>query len=199
MRSPASPGSPPRLSLEDVVLDLCEGAGPAELVDLLTLAVGTRRTSAARLRLALRARTRHSRRGLLEELLGDVAAGVRSPLEQRYLDDVERAHRLPTGRRQQRAGRPYLRDVVYEAYGLVVELDGRLGHTGLGAFRDMRRDNVATLAGEASLRYGSRDVAGSPCAVAWQVGAVLSARGWADLPSRCSRCAEVPLAELGIV
>ncbi len=199
VRSPRSPGSPPRLPIEDVVLDLAEGGDPAALVDLLTLAVGTRHTSAARLRLALRGRSRHSRRKLLEELLGDVAGGVRSPLEQRYLCDVERAHHLPTGHRQQRAGRPYLRDVVYEQYRLVVELDGRLGHTGLGAFRDMRRDNVATLAGEASLRYGSRDIAGSPCAVAWQVGSVLAARGWAGLPSRCPLCAEIPLTEFGMV
>lgn len=199
LRSSTSPGSPPRLTVEDTVLDLCEGADVAAIVDLLTLAVNTRHTTARRIRTVLAQRPRHSRRQLLEEILGDVAIGVRSTLEHRYLRDVERAHGLPVGRRQQRAGRPELRDVVYEAYRLVVELDGRLGHTGLGSFRDMRRDNVATVQGEASLRYGTRDVAGLPCAVAWQVAGVLIDRGWPGFPTSCTNCADVPLEEWAMV
>ena len=38
-----------------------------------------------------------------------------------------------------------------------------------GPFRDMRRDNSATTDGLATLRYGYRDVFGSPCEVAAQV------------------------------
>jgi very-short-patch-repair endonuclease len=150
--------------------------------------VQTRRTTAARLRLALDARSRHSRRLLLRELLADVADGVESPLELRYLRDVERAHGLPEGRRQQVSRHQHRRDVVYRDYGLVVELDGRLGHEGMGRFRDMTRDNLATVSGEASLRYGHADVAGEPCLVARQVGEVLVLRGWRGQFRLCGRC-----------
>lgn len=67
----------------------------------------------------------------MTEVLEDVATGVYSVLEHRYLTRVERPHGLPTARRQRvvRAGRgPAYRDVEYPTIGLVVELDGRLGH-----------------------------------------------------------------------
>ncbi|WP_375422971.1 hypothetical protein [uncultured Friedmanniella sp.] len=75
-------------------------------------------------------------------------------------------------------GRRHRRDVRYSAYGVVVELDGRLGHEGLGRFRDMARDNGAVLDGEVTLRYGSAEVFGEACLVARQVGAVLGGPGW---------------------
>jgi hypothetical protein len=79
---------------------------------------------------------------LLGVLLSDVGAGAESPLELTYLWDVERAHGLPVGRRQaSRLGLPYASDVSYDAFGLLVELDGRLGHDGAARFRDMQRDN----------------------------------------------------------
>lgn len=191
MRS-AARGEPPRTGLEDTVLDLCQTATVEEVVGWVTQAVQTRKTSAARLRRALESRTRHGRRAVLTELLGDVEDGVRSPLELRYRNDVERAHGLPRGERQLRSRRRHLRDVVYDEQHLVVELDGRVGHEGLGRFRDMARDNYATLSGESSLRYGFADVAGSPCVVAWQVAAVLRARGWGEVPHRCPDCAAAP-------
>lgn len=46
-------------------------------------------------------------------------------------------------------------------YGLLIELDGRIGHTGDGRFRDMRRDNAAATDGLATLRYGWHDVSGA--------------------------------------
>jgi hypothetical protein len=187
-RSPRSPGQPPRLTLEDTVLDLCDGADVREIVGWVTQAVTSRRTTVVRLRRALEARSRHSRRRLLDELLGDVAEGVESPLELRYLRDVERAHGLPKGNRQNVSRVRDRRDVVYRQYGLVVELDGRLGHEGLGRFRDMRRDNDATVDGEATLRYGSVDVNGEPCLVARQVAEVLVLRGWRGEFRLCARC-----------
>lgn len=195
MRS-ASRGSPPRTGLEDTVLDLSQYADVSEIVGWVTQAVQTHRTSADRLRRALNARTRHSRRAVLNELLGDVDDGVRSPLELRYRTDVERAHGLPQGTRQHRSRRRHLRDVVYQEQQTVVELDGRIGHEGLGRFRDMARDNVATLQGEVTLRYGFADVAGTPCAVAAQVAVVLQTRGWTGGPQRCPRCSAVPEADL---
>ena len=154
----------------------------------MTQAIQSRRTSAARLQHALEARSRHGRRALLSELLGDVALGVESPLELRYLRDVERPHGLPQGDRQHQSRSRHRRDVVYLGYRLVVELDGRLGHEGVGRFRDMERDNQATLDGEATLRYGFRDIAGLPCLVARQVGGVLMTRGWPGPFLRCPSC-----------
>jgi very-short-patch-repair endonuclease len=180
-------GSPPRLGVEDTLLDLLAEASHEEVVHLVTAAVQQRRTDARRLRAALSRRRLVPHRGLLTDLLAEVEAGVRSPLERSYLRDVERAHGLPVGRRQA-SRRNTETDVLYEDYGLLVELDGRLGHDGLGRFRDMRRDNVATTDGLATLRYGHRDVYGEPCAVAWQVADNLTLRGWTGLLTRCPRC-----------
>jgi hypothetical protein len=49
----------------------------------------------------MRARVRW--RADMLQALEDVADGVHSPLEYRYLRDVERAHGLPTGKRQAHA------------------------------------------------------------------------------------------------
>jgi hypothetical protein len=115
----------------------------------------------------------------------------------RYLHDVERAHGLPTGERQSRSTAGDVRDVLYRRYATVVELDGRLGHEGLGRFRDMRRDNAATLDGDVTLRYGDADIRTEPCAVAFQVAEVLIRRGWGGLPTRCRRCRLVPTSLVG--
>jgi very-short-patch-repair endonuclease len=144
-----------------------------------------------------RARQRH--RGLIESILSDVADGAESPLELRYLKDVERAHQLPGGRRQRkRLGLPYCSDVGYDAFQVLVELDGRIGHDGTDRFRDLDRDNrFATLAW-LTLRYGWYDVVHRPCLVAFQVASVLINRGWPGLPSRCPRCSAVPAYELAV-
>ncbi len=78
--------------------------------------------------------------------------------------------------------------MLYEKYGLLVELDGRLGHEGMGRFRDMRRDNASTSDGLATLRYGKADVFGLPCEVAMEVAHNLVLRGWNGPPDRCDRC-----------
>ena len=109
-----------------------------------------------------------------------------------YARDIERAHGLPRGSRQAVSrGRQYLRDVDYEAFGVLVELDGRLGHTGMGRFRDMWRDNSATIESRVTLRYGSVDLYRRPCEVALQVASVLTRRGWIGSPVRCDRCRRV--------
>ena len=76
--------------------------------------------------------------------------------------------------------------MCYEEFGLLVELDGRLAHAGMGRFRDMRRDNRCTTDGLATLRYG--DVFGLPCEVALEVGVNLVRRGWAAGTARCDNC-----------
>ena len=72
--------------------------------------------------------------------------------------------------------------------GTLVELDGKAGHTGAGKFRDMRRDNSATVDGLSTLRYGWSAVHDEPCVVAVEVAEVLINRGWRGLLERCGRC-----------
>lgn len=79
-------------------------------------------------------------------------------------------------------------DVAHIDQRVLVELDGHLGHTGDGAFRDATRDNRHTLAGFTTLRFGWHDVAKSPCTIAAQVAAVLTTKGWRDRPRQCRRC-----------
>ena len=191
VRGRRSVGMPPRLGLEDTVLDLVAVCtDPSEVVGWVTSAVQTRRTSPARLRRALASRRLQRHRRLLEDLLLDVAAGAVTPLELGYLRKVERPHQLPVGRRQRRRRRTEV-DVWYEEYGLLVELDGRLGHEGMGRFRDMHRDNASTSDGLATLRYGHADVHGSSCQVARQVAENLIRRGWDGSPTRCDSCRRV--------
>jgi len=188
-RSPRSVKAPPRLTVEDTVLDLSTEAGRADLIALVTKAVQARRTTPRRLLAALNDRSRHRHRRLLADVLGDVAAGAESPLEMKYLHDVERPHGLPHGNRQQRRqGLPYVSDVGYDEFRVLVELDGRTGHEGVGRFRDMNRDNQFALIEWITLRYGWYDVVYRPCLVAFQVAGALVARGWNDLPMRCSKC-----------
>ena len=180
-------GEPPRTSLEDTVLDIASRMGrDGDLIALLADVVSGRRTSPRRLLTALDDRARFPRRRLVEGILGEVADGVHSVLERAYRRDVEIAHDLPRARRQvMLAGRS---DVLYEAYGVVVELDGRLGHIGSEAFRDLERDNRNMLRDLITLRYGHRDVVDHPCAIADQVAGALLARGWSGPLRACPRC-----------
>ena len=187
-RSARSTGSPPRLPVPDTVLDLCEGASARTVEDLVTRSMQKHLTTAAHLRRALERRSRHSRRRLLNELLAEVGEGAESPLELRYLRDVERRHGLPGGQRQRRTVSPGRRDVLYPGYGVVVELDGRLGHEGEARFRDMDRDNAALLEQLVTMRFGFGDVAGEPCRVAAQVAHLLGQRGWPGPIRRCAAC-----------
>ena len=187
-----SRGNPPRIGIEDVVLDLCANGEAADAIGWLTTSVQRRLTTPERLRRALDRRDRQRHRKVILDLLSEVAQGAQSPIEVLYARAVERAHGLPRGCRQAVSrGRQYRRDVDYEAFGVVVELDGRLGHTGMGRFRDMWRDNSATIENRVTLRYGSVDLHRRPCEVALQVASVLTRRGWTGSPVRCDRCRRV--------
>ena len=183
---------PPRIGVADTVLDLCDEAPASEVAGLVTAAVQSRRVTVPALRRCASRRARLRHRTLIRTLLGDVETGAETPLELQYLRAVERPHRLPESRRQAANRAGGAQDVRYDAYLTIVELDGRLGHTGTGRFRDMSRDNLSTLTGAATLRYGHLDLFGSPCLVAWQVAQVLMGRGWTGMPTRCSNCRSVP-------
>ncbi len=189
VRAFSTRAEPARTRIEDTVLDLCADGSEADCISWVTSAVQRRLTTVDDLRKGMGRRARQPHRKLLVSLLSDAASGVHSPLEHRYLHEVERAHRLPDGRRQQpRAGRHEFVDVRYAKYGLVVELDGRVGHLGSGAFRDRRRDNSHTRTGTFTLRYGWHDVTADPCSVALDVAEVLIGLGWDGYPGKCPNC-----------
>jgi hypothetical protein len=182
-------GSPPRLSVEDTVLDLCDRSEREDVVGWVSAAVQRRLTTPKRLRRRVDERSRLQHRQLVLSLIDDAELGAESPIEIAYLNDVERAHGLLPGERQRRpVGSTYVTDVTYRPYALVVELDGKLAHLGKGRFRDMRRDNAHVLLGHATLRFGHADVLTSPCEVAVQVADVLIRCGWRCFPAPCRRC-----------
>ena len=189
--------SPPRVRLEDAVLDVASGAARVDrAVSVLADAVQSGRTTPARLRAALDGRPRLRQRRLLGQLVREVGAGSRSPLELRYRRDVERPHGLPraAGQVAERVdGRLEVRDLIYERFGVVVELDGRLGHADArGRDADLARDLLVAAGLRLTLRLGWRQVAVESCSTAWAVGEVLRARGWRGSPRPCPRCPGSP-------
>jgi very-short-patch-repair endonuclease len=155
---------PWRTRFEETVLDLAERGSTDEVLALLGRAFFRGQTTEATLRSLLENRARHRRRRLLTDVLADVADGAQSAMEVRFLQDVERAHGLPRGRRQAPsvAGRLRLHDVAYDEQRVLVELDGRLGHVGEGRISDGRRDRRSAGQGWLTLRAFWIDVAGTP-------------------------------------
>ncbi len=180
---------PPRTRIEETVLDLVDQAkDPDEVVALITGACQRRLTTAARLGRCAAGRKRLRWRGLVDDVLDDVRDGAQSALERRWRCDVEQAHGLPAGKRNHcdgPRGRRRYRDVDYDEFALVVELDGNAAHPVVDRELDRARDNDVAESARVTLRYGSRSVAGSPCAAAAQVGRVLAARGWQGQIRRC--------------
>ena len=176
---------PHRTTVEHTVLDLCHHGGADRIVAMAAKAVGLGLTNTARLRATVGERPRQSDRSLLLEILAEVAEGCESPAERRYLRDAERAHGLPQGRSQSPFGRAGRRDREYE-WGVVVEVDGRLGHASwTDVQRDGRRDRSALVAGRLTLRCYWPDLVPSPCDLAGEVAHVLRSRGWAGRPRSC--------------
>lgn len=180
--------SPPRLQYEHAVLDMALEAGDdLTAIGLLARAVQSRRTTALRLLDSVGERSRVRRRAWLMAVLSDIAEGTCSVLEHEYLARVERAHGLPRGSRQRRAGTStgvVYRDVAYDA--LLVELDGRLFHDTAGQRdRDFERDLDAAVDGRQTLRLSWGQVHVRPCSTAAKVAAVLARRGWAGSLAAC--------------
>ncbi len=82
--------------------------------------------------------------------------------------------------------------MAYQAYGVVIELDGRAAHPEEWRWRDIRRDNASAAGGQQTLRYGWADMTGRPCGVAAEVGAVLTGHGWDGRLRRCGPACRVP-------
>jgi len=188
--------SPPRTRIEQTVLDLIEAMDdPAERYDLICRAIGSRLTTAARLREALDQRNRFRDRREAESALGDAGLGALSNLERWYLRGVERRHKLPAATRQARVRigdkNSYL-DNLYEDYLVCVELDGAAAHPAGEQWRDKRRDrrNLA-LEKVVTMRFGYPDLRTeqAQCRTAAEVAGVLRDRGpRVGVHCRLARC-----------
>jgi Transcriptional regulator, AbiEi antitoxin len=181
---------PPRTRIEETVLDLSQTARSIDdICGWVTRAFARDLTDEVRLREAMGVRPRLRWRADLHELIVAAAGGDHSVLEFRYHRDVEQAHRLPEPDRQvpfAGPGRRGRRDRVYQEYGVVVELDGRLAHPAEDSWKDSARDNAAAAGGKQSLRYGWSQVKWHACETAVEVAKVLRQRGWEGLPRPCS-------------
>jgi hypothetical protein len=194
--------TPPRTRIEETVLDLA--AMSVTLDDAcgwVSGALNRRLTTPARLRAALEQRHRMRWRPAVAELLSADAVGVHSVLEYRYLREVERPHGLPRGTRQalvRRGSRTEYRDVLYDSYGLAVELDGRFAHPADTRWRDIHRDNAAAADGLITLRYGWLDIHQHGCEVAAEVAAVLAHRGYREARPCAPDCPVPPADRPGL-
>ena len=183
---------PHRTTVAHTVLDLSMGAGVDRFVSLAARALQLGLVNEASLLDALSGRPNQSHRVLVVEALTDVGAGAESAAEHRYINDVERAHGLPEGRRQAPARGQQRRDNAYDDVEVVVEIDGRLAHAGWAAQqRDSRRDREAAKGGRLTVRGYWTDVAVTPCSFALDLSDIFRARGWSDTrrPCRRSGCA----------
>lgn len=188
---------PPRMRAEEALIDemadrLCRGEVDRAFA-ILAEVITDRRTTVERVLLRLRLRGRVGQRRLLEAMLTDVRDGLCSVLERGYRDRVERPHGLPRGARQRASratGTLTLQDVRYDDVGVIVELDGTLGHTSTAdRDADALRD-LSELAGSsrvtARLTYGL--VFRHGCRTAMHIGEILRGRGWRGRLRRCPRC-----------
>jgi hypothetical protein len=165
---------PPRTMIDETVLDLVQGAASFDdVVALLARACQKRLTTPFLLSESLGLRAKARWRSEIDLALRDVADGVHSPLEYRYVRDVERAHGLPAAKRQgiasQHGGR----------------IDGQASHPDERRWHDKHRDNAAAAEGLATLRYGWADVTERTCETAAEIAEVLRRRGWPGPLRRC--------------
>ncbi len=187
VRLPSRSIDPARTRIEDTTLDLCAAADTdQDVITWITRACQRRLTTPERLARRLEERTRVRRRRLIRTVLVDASQGVTSHLELRALRTVFRPHGLPFQLQARLGAR--IADAMCREFAVIVELDGRVGHTEEGAFRDRHRDNLHAAAGLVTLRFGWWDLVNDPCGVAQEIRAVLVARGWSAPPPPCSRC-----------
>jgi hypothetical protein len=179
-------GWPHRISAPHTVLDLARGKPIDRAVTLAARAVDLGLATPDQIVSALRERSREPHGRLLVEILTDVGQGSESAAEVRYVRDVERRHGLPPGRRQVPTGAGGRRDVEYEDFGLVVEVDGRMGHQAWASRqKDGRRDRTTLVSGRVTVRCFWVDLVPTACALAMDVGAILQSRGWTGQVRPC--------------
>jgi hypothetical protein len=172
------------------VLDVARDGSAADALSVVARAVQKDLVTVAELRQELGRRPGHRYGGVLRPALGDVEDGGQSGAELLYIRDVERAHGLPAATRQSPSdrGRRRFHDHEYEEWGLIVEVDGRLGHEQWSdRVRDGQRDRQLLRDSRMTTRVFWVDVAVQPCATAIDVAAILRGRGWTGAARPCRR------------
>jgi hypothetical protein len=192
IRHPAR--TPPRTRVEETILDLIQRSSSFDdVLSWLCKGCGRRLVTPQLIGTAVGMRGRLRWRDDILGALPLIAEGAHSPLEYRYVRDVEEAHGLPKAKRQARRvsgkarlPRPRYLDNLYEAFGIVVELDGRADHLVEDRWRDIRRDNANARSGIMTLRYNWADVTHRPCEVAADIAAALRICTWTGMPCPCA-------------
>ena len=184
------PGCPPAERPAYAIIDATQTSRSRRYVEqLVTDACQRRLATPSDIRKAMNAHRRVRFRSLIKDLLSEVEGGATTVLEVDAVRLVLRPHGLPTGTGQVReydGGAVVLRDRVIKEFGLVLELDGRLGHADpRSRFRDFRRDNAVTASGRTALRFGWMDVHEDACQSAYQIAQVLISRGWRGWITPC--------------
>lgn len=181
----------PRTTVEDTVLDLVDSARTFDDVyGWISAALGRQATTVGSLTEALGKRKRIRWRTWLTEALDEADEGLNSPLERRYVRDVERAHGLPAAVRQAKrrvgSGNIYL-DNLYSDFAVCVELDGAASHPAEGRWKDTRRDNSNLIDSDIrTLRHNWVSVTERCCETALGVAKLLRRRGWLGTLHPCS-------------
>lgn len=186
--------SPPRVRIEHAAIDVASSRhrDPVGMFRTLADVCQTRRTTAERIGGVLGTRGRVPGKTLMVDLLEDLATGACSVLEREYLR-IERLHGLPEGKRQKRstsAGKSAYRDVDYEEFGVLVELNGRAFHDdALSWDVDALRDLDTLVASDRpTVRLTFGLVCGAPCQTLAKVGVLLGRRGWTGTIRPCPAC-----------
>ena len=159
----------PVLTIEHTVLSIVADAqADPRAVEAILRACRLRLTTPDRLLAVAATRPRLRRRGLLVQVCAEVREGVTSELEKRIAAGSRcrmacpRVGCRPPRTRDLGGGVPRC---AVRGQGVIVELDGRLGHEQESeVLRDQERDNHATLTGQATLRFGG---SGSWATPAW--------------------------------
>ncbi|MFN2319322.1 MAG: hypothetical protein ABR500_06530 [Dermatophilaceae bacterium] len=175
----------------DTVLD-CSSNPLLDEHDVVALIADAARlgsVSAPDLAHRLRSRCRHPRRLVIELAIGDVDEGAESVLEVVVLRRVIRAHGLPKMSCQvpdaDVGDSPVRRDFENGQFGVILELDGRLGHEGSGRLADLRRDRKASASGRVTLRAGWVNAHLDPCDLAHDLFRTFQARGYTGTIIAC--------------
>ena len=182
----------PRTRIEDTVLDLVSAATDFDHgYTWVSRAVSRKLVTVDALRAALAGRSRMRWRHWLSDSFEESGDGMQSPLERRYVRDVERAHGLPASRHQVRRqinGKAHYKDNWYPEYRIAVEIDGPAYHQNEQVQLDKHRDNVNLAADDVkTFRFGPVAVTEQACETAAMVAVTLRRNGWRGSPHPCRR------------
>lgn len=183
-------------SVATTVMDLADlaTASREDAIAVAARAVQKRKVSVEALACELRSRRAHRQRLALELSLAIIAHGAESVLEVEFVERVLLAHGLPLMQMAVPgtvAGRSIRRDFVDAECGVVVELDGRLGHEGERG-RDNVRDRRTAAEGGVTVRAEWVDVRFEPCQLAFDIFATRRSRGAPQDITPCGPGCRVP-------